>query len=190
MSYDNNELQNLADELSNLFRIEKGLQLGRSYRPHPKSNKNEYWLNAAEICLDIGAKPIDYIKSAFSFNSAPGGPFPSIYGGKAIRRYYKDYVKDLDVGSESSVFEETIKYEINGVFQACHQRMTRTGIPLMYTLADATMPFSAYTRLYLCPGDVEIFTKYKDEVKELFKVNPALMEVLKKLKMNIDKLYE
>ena len=188
MSYDNNELQNIADELSNLFRIEKELQLGRTYRPHPKSNKNEFWLKAAEICLDLGAKPIDYIKSAFSFNSVSGGPYPSIYGGKAIKRYYKDYVKDLDVGSDSSVFEEIIKYEIKSVFQACHQRMTRTGIPLRNTLADETMPFSAYTRLYLAPGDLEITSKYKEKFKELCKVNPALLEVLNKLKMNTDKL--
>ena len=190
MSYDNNELQNLADELSNLFRIEKGLQLGRSYKPHPNSNKNEYWLNAAEICLDLGAKPIDYIKSAFSFNSVSGGPYPTIYGGKAIKRYYKDYVKDLDVGSDSSVFEETIRYEIKSVFQTCHQRMVRTGIPLRDTLADATMPFSAYARLCLSPGDIEISNRYKDELKELLKTNPGLTEVLKKLKMNMDKLYE
>jgi hypothetical protein len=190
MSYDHNDLQNLADELSNLFRIEKGLQLGRTYRPHPSSNKNEYWLNAAETCLDLGAKPIDYIKSAFSFNAAPGGPFPSIYGGKAIRRYYRDYAKTLNVGEDSSVFEETIKYEIKAVFQSCHQRFRKTNIPLRDTLASSVMPFAAYTRIYLCPGDVEIFTKYKDAVKEEFKLNPALMSVLKKLKMNIDKLYE
>ena len=52
------------------------------------------------------------------------------------------------------------------------------------------MPFASYTRLFLCPGDIEIFTKYKDVVKEEFKRNPALVVILKKLKMNIDKLYE
>ncbi len=190
MSYDRNELQNLADELFNLFKIEKSLQLGRTYKPHPASNKNEYWVSAAEICMDLGAKPLDYIKSAFSYNSAPGGPFPSIYGGKAIRRYYKDYAKTLEVGDDSSVFEETIKYEIKSTFQSCCQRLRRTGVPVRASLVDPSMPFAPYVRLYLCPGDVEILNKYKEAAKGEFKNNPALMTVLKKLKMNLDKLYE
>ena len=190
MPYDRNELQNLADELRNLFTIEKENQLRRSYRPHPKSNKNEYWLKGAEICLDIGAKPIDYIKSAFSFNSIPGGPFPSIYGGKAIKKYYKDYVKDLDVGSDTSVYEELVKFEVKTVFEECHRRYKRTGIPIRETLADETMPFASYTRIALSPGDPEILLKYKEKVKEVIKLNPQLRLILEKLKINVSKIYE
>lgn len=188
MSHDNNDLQNLADELSRLFKIEKGLQLGRTYKPHPKSNKNEYWLKAAGICLDLGARPLDYVKSAFSYNSVTGGPYPSIYGGKAIKRYYGDYVRNLDVDAGSSVLEETVRYEIKSVFQACHQRLMRTGVPIRDTLADVTMPFPPYVRLALSPGDPTMFDKYGNEVEELSRVNPALSAVLEKLNVKTIKI--
>ena len=116
--------------ISSLFEIEKSLQLGRPYRPHPKSNKNEYWLKAAANCKELEATPLDFIKAAFSFANIPGGPFPTTYGGKAILRYYKNYAKSLKVGEDSSIFEETIKHSIKSTFQSCCQRMGRTGIPV------------------------------------------------------------
>ena len=190
MSYEQNELQNLANELASLFEIEKSLQLGRSYRPHPKANKKEYWLKAAEICNDLEATPLDFIKSAFSFANIPGGPFPTTYGGKAIARYYKNYAKTLEVGKDSSVFEETIKHSIKSTVQSCCQRMQRTGVPIKESLKDDTMPFPAYVRLYLLPEDVEARLKYKKQAREELEANPALVGILKKLKMNIDKIYE
>jgi hypothetical protein len=190
MSYEQNELQNLAYELSSLFEIEKSLQLGRPYRPHPKSNKNEYWLKAATNCKELEATPLDFIKSAFSFTNIPGGPFPTTFGGKAIARYYKNYAKSLKFGKDSSIFEEIIKHSIKSTFQSCCQRLRRTGVSVKDTLNDNSMPFPAYVRLYLLPGDIEIEKKYKAQALKELVDNPALVGILKKLKMDIDKLYE
>lgn len=72
----------------------KAAALGSHYKPSPRHNKHEYWVNAAKQCLRLEASPEDYVDAAFRHSGQRSGPFPNALAGAAAERWYREYARN------------------------------------------------------------------------------------------------
>ena len=101
---------NLSLRIRELFIQAKSKQLGRTYRPSPRQDKQEFWTKAAAKCELLGAKPEDFIKCVFEYKVGKdsGGPYVTQLYSKAVDVAYDKYCGDFCIQEleEDSFLEE------------------------------------------------------------------------------------
>jgi hypothetical protein len=105
----------IAQNIRRYFVEGKTQQYGKPYRPQAKFNQPERWHAAAEICIDLKADPYSFVRSAFLYNTVPGGPFYTQLCGNAIRKWFAAY-KQLNSVKEG---EDVYAKEIEELIRAC-----------------------------------------------------------------------
>lgn len=163
-------------------------QQGKAYRPHERFRKYELWIAAAEMCNSMNADPYDFVRAAFHFCTVPGGPFPHMLCGNAIRRWYQEYRRAAtEVGKDAP--DEVFKTEISYLFREIGRRMVRSKQrPKDFLLDDAMLPLHlapAFCRVLILPKDPDVMRMFGKKARSEIIGNQKLLNVLNELGMDL-----
>ena len=178
------EIFNTGQEVKKAFYEAKRQQLGKAYSPSPRHNKQETWLAAGEICIELEASPFDFVRAAFMFNNVPGGPFPAQLTGGAARKWYNQYRHHMN--ADGMPAEEVDNQEVKGMFQhAIMVIMTQRRMrPRDFLLNDYNIRLDvtpAFVRLLTFPKDPLIRERWLRPACEELNSNPHMLAAVKRL---------
>lgn len=180
---------NLSLRIRELFIQAKSKQLGRTYRPSPRQDKQEFWTKAAAKCELLGAKPEDFIKCVFEYKVGKdsGGPYVTQLYSKAVDVAYDKYCGDFCI---QELEEDSFLEELSSAKDQLMCGMKFRGMSPEDFLMQDILPIRPIVKLFLQQNSVRIWRKYIDEAKAELLNDPSLEPALERLKFNIEKIYE
>ena len=184
------DLHNVAGRIRQLFIENKRKDSEKAYHPHPRFDRNEIWMAAAENCIECKADPYSFVRAAFRYCSIPGGPFPNNMCGKAAVKWFEAY-KHLNSQvmktGETDVFKAEVRAIIRSGMVAAITAQRTHKRPRDFLLADfgGEGLVSAFVRCILMPTDELILAKWGKLATSQILGSQRLLTVLQELKCDL-----
>ncbi len=185
------DLEMTAAELKKYFNKAKREKHGKPYHPSEKFRRPEFWLAAAENCIQAGADPYSYVRALFLYTTTPGGPYPNQLPSNHAVKCYQQYrrLHGVDDHSQQDMYTQEIKHVIRDCFIRAMQQPRR----LRDFLLDDALGLDvipAFVRVLLLPNDRSVVERWRHEAYLELKPNQKLMDVLVELKYDLSFLSE
>jgi len=184
-----NEVINTSLRIRTLFIAAKTKQLGRVYKPSPKQDKEEFWIKAATKCELLGCTPEQFIKCVFGYGVGKdsGGPYITQLYSNAVDIAFKKFCGDNNI---HEVEEESFMDELTSARDQLLCGMKFRGMTPEEFLLQDIIPIRPIVKLFLQQNSKRIWRKYIDDAKKELLNDQSLEEALKRLKFDIEKVYE
>lgn len=70
---------------------QKSAKMRRDYRIHPRWDRAEFWAEVGHLCLDMDARPDQFVLAQFDMDPHAHGPFPNMLKGKTAEKRYRQW---------------------------------------------------------------------------------------------------
>lgn len=174
------EVTALATQMRTLFSKRKQRQYPK-YRLNERTRRPEFWEKSALVCREMGAHPRDWVEAAFVFNTAPGGPYPQTMHGKAIKRWYREYMEKDPAGNRVGDIPSRVKFDFE-VLADCIQRNNSKPIELQKTLEqlliDPLNKIQPYVAVVAYPKSYVVRLKYLDRARKMIDGSVAYLDAI------------
>ena len=166
----------------------------RGYKPNPRHDKWDNWLQAADNCIKIGADPLRFVEACFSACTLPSGPFANQLGGPGAERwFYSVYPSKFNRVEENSnefstaddketlfAADDMVNYELKAaIILLIRLSGTKNQAYWQPFLVNTMTPISAHIRIALGYWMPDVAKLYGDEALGVLTVNPELFRALR-----------
>lgn len=179
------QLEYTAAELMRLYREEKRHRIGRRYVLHPRFQNPKIWEHAAELCIEVGAEPKEFIQAAFDGCKIKEGPMPNLLSSKrSMGRWWQEWSSARPVagdtcGSHIAKLSEMIAGDE-------HWRLKAATAEALQILQDPRESFPDWFRVVVRPEDHRIWNEFGwVAVKQLLQ-QPRLINELREKQFDVD----
>ena len=170
----------LKAELEQHFEIRKRDKLKDGKERHyklPRGRFDEHFREAAEICLELNASPVDYIDALF-YNKDPDRIHPPFVSSDFVRKLYKEYTENYQF-----TYDDSLKVQLLYLSQQVLRRNRNVEDALM----DDNVSFEPWFRICITEKPIkQVVEKYKSRARAEY--NEILKEFLIKHKLDYRRL--